>query len=124
MRPFRNCPGTVKWPPKEWWPWLAAIPLVLIWYVDENGEELTENTRELTGKVEALTEMNRQLETRNQELRESLQLAEQQIQANRVVYQDLLEKVEASDTERGELRKQLENQRALLHDLRQKLAAP
>ncbi len=107
-----------------WVLWLIVIAGFFILYVDESTEESAENTRDLIGKVETLTEMNQQLATRNQELQETLQLAKQQIEANRVVYQDLLEQVNSSDAERDELRKQLESQRILLQALREKLTDP
>ena len=107
-----------------WVLWLIAIAGFFILYVDKSTEESAENTRDLIGKVETLNEMNQQLATRNQELQETLQLAKQQIEANRVVYQDLLEQVNSSDVERDELRKQLESQRILLQALREKLTDP
>ena len=105
-------------------PFLMAIAVFCILDVDEIKEDPTKNTRNLIGKVETLTEMNQQLATRNQELQETLQLAKQQIEANRVVYQDLLEQVNSSDIERDELRKQLESQRILLQALSEKLTDP
>ncbi len=107
-------------------PWILFLPFLvaIAFFCILDEDEINEESAELAGKVEALTEMNQQLETRNQELQETLQLAKQQIQANRVVYQDLLEQVNSSDAERDELRKQLERQQVLLQTLREKLTDP
>ena len=76
---------------------------------------------ELNSKIENLESQIESLTQRNTELKETLKLVKRQIQTDRIAYQALQETVAASETGQKALKQQLEDQRRLLKQLRDKL---
>ena len=72
-------------------------------------------------EITALKQEISALETRNEELRETLNLVKRQIQTDRIAYKELQDIVQVSESERNELRKQIEDQQRLLQSLRDRL---
>ena len=83
-----------------------------------------QDTGEQTALIQTLDELTAELSQeriKTQNLSDTLQLVKRQIQADRIAYQNLLEAVEASESERQALRDKVEAQQELLRKLRDRL---
>lgn len=75
----------------------------------------------LKTKIVEIESDSKYLSRRNLELTDTLGLVKRQIQTDRIAYENLQKSILSSEQERGLLKQQLEDQRGLLKQLRNKL---
>lgn len=87
------------------------------------GRHTSELEQSLYRKIAGLERENLSLTTRNKNIQDTLSVVKRQLQTDRIAYTALQETVSRSTAERARLQEQLEEQRMLLQEIREKLPA-